>query len=190
MSVSNKINEFKERLKSLDPSLKGKSENILDIIENKSGYIEIKGKLYRIETVHKYTTKNEFWHEVVLLNLQDLTTSYLEIYVDDVLELSICHESEKTTPAKAGISTDKVEEISEDGRGYIFYDGDKYDYDDDYKLKFIKNSNEEPIKFYTYEFESAKGLMLSIDEWDEGDGDYSYELFVSTKINEADIKLI
>ncbi|HIP33749.1 MAG TPA: DUF4178 domain-containing protein [Bacteroidia bacterium] len=188
--MNKNLSEIKRKLALLNPDLKSQSNNILDIIKNKSGYIEIKRVLYKIEAVHRYETKNEHWHEVVLTNLETLSTSYLELYVDDVLEMSICHESEKVTPAKVGINMDKVEEISENEDGSVLFYGERFYYDDDYKIKFIKKSNEEAIKFYTYEFESLDGKLLSIDEWDEGDGQYSYELFVSEIIEQTEINLI
>lgn len=158
----------------------------------KNSFIKINNNLYKIEDSYTYTYKNESWKEFQLLNLKTGEIKYIEIEEDDVIKAYFTEEKIKLNDLN--VSADKIESIADNEKGSVSYKGIVFEYEDDYKVIFKRDGKDKTEKVYLYEFESTNKnsayTYLTVEEWDEGDNEYSYEVFLSKEIPINNIEII
>lgn len=151
-------------------------------------FLRISGETFLIEDNYIYSYKSDSWKEFQLINLRTGELRYLEIEEDDVI--TACITTSKIERRNFPISMDDVEEISENEDGYVKINGETFYYEDDYKIKFKREGREKTEEAYLYEFETESGKYLTIEEWNEGDDEYSYEIFISQNLPMNTIEIL
>jgi hypothetical protein len=83
-----------------------------------------------------------------------------------------------------------LESIADEERGTVLYSGVRYHYSEDDTwagLFYSGDSDALPVRFY--EFESNKGLSLTIEAWVD-DADVEREAFLSRELNVKNITVL
>ena len=157
------------------------------------------GSTYFIQEINKYQETSEdysklkdyFITELTCLCLETGTVGYFEWEIDDELELSITLEQIKFKQLAdddgRSIDEDDLDQIVED-EDCIVYDGETFDYDDDWAAVYRRNGKEEQV--YMYEFvNDLSSMFLTIEEWQDGDKE-EYRIYISKPVNPAELTLI
>lgn len=179
--------QFKE-LRTLKKVEDCSKYSVLDLKEG--SFFVLESKMYKVISVSTYTEKSGFqWKELECYCINEDTTVYIEIEKDDYIEvyMTIKELSMKDLNKNA----DQIEEMSEQERGVIVYDNVNFSYEDDYGATWRKEN--EIYKVYFYDFESselkAKGITLTVEEWDLGHNEYEYKAYLSKEIYQDSIKI-
>jgi hypothetical protein len=163
--------EFKQRfdeLRTLQATPKAERYS-LKLTDIKLGsFLKVDDVMYKVVDTYKYKYKKEKWVELKLYSLVDETTKFLEVEVDDEIELTLTEEQLKLRSlniSKADLSNIRSEDDADD----ISYNGKKFIYEDNYPVKFKKKDDADWQKCYLYEFEAGnKGRKeyITIEDWD------------------------
>lgn len=161
--------------------------------QDKTCIVERAGKYFEFSEDFKKKKKYN-WTELRLFCIETGETINIEWEIDDDIEISVTLKEIKFRDLKddegADIDEDDLDEICEKG-WEIFYKGKRFKYDDDYAAKYYRGfSKESDEKLYVYEFLANNKEMISIEEWDSGSGDESYEIFVSRSASEDEFELL
>lgn len=175
---------------------------------NKGGYISFDGQNWLVGSVSKYLDvkwstfkkrkKDYFVTELELFSLKTGKKTYLEWEFDDSLEVYQTTKEIKLNQLTSNgqkIKKNVLEGISEEEEGDIKYLGEVYSYieDDTWAALYFKDEGTTggiPVRFY--EFESKKGINLTVEVWyDEvGDDRPEREAFLSTEISSSKIEIL
>jgi len=166
------------------------------------GFLRYQGKTWVIERAGKY---NEFsddfkkkkkynWTELRLFCIETGETRNIEWEIDDDIEISVTLKEIKFRDLRddegKDIDEDDLDEICDKG-WEIFYKGKRFKYDDDYASKYYRDFSEDSDeKLYVYDFLAHDKEMISIEEWDSGSGDESYEIFISRSASEDEFEVL
>lgn len=185
------LNDYKLRFQKLRELNANKtSERFIKPIEElkKGSFIKIYGELFLIEDEYQYKASGDVWKEFQLFEIKTGNIKYLEVEKDDVI--SLCLTTKEIKRRNFPVSMDDVENMSEEEEGEIRLEGITYFYEDDYKAKFSRNGSDRKEEVYLYEFESDNREYLTIEEWQESNGEYSYEIFLSKDLNLSAIEVL
>lgn len=161
--------------------------------QEKTWIVERAGKYYEFSDNFKNKKKYN-WTEFRLFSIETGETINIEWEVDDDIEIFVTIKEIKFKDLRddegADIDEDDLDEICEK-EWEIFYKGKRYNYDDDYAAKYYRDfSKESDEQLYIYEFMAHDKEMISIEEWDSGSGDESYEIFISRSASEDEFELL
>ena len=169
---------------------------------NVGGFVKYQEKTWIVERAGKYfefsdnfnKKKKYNWTEFRLFSIETGETINIEFEIDDDIEISVTLKEIRFKDLRddegADIDEDDLDEIAEKG-WEIFYHGKRFDYDDDYAAKYYRDFSEESDeRVYVYEFVAHDKEMISIEEWDSGSGDESYEIFLSRAASENEFEVI
>lgn len=185
------LNDYKLRFQKLRELNANKTfERFIKPIEElkKGSFIKIYGELFLIEDEYQYKVSDDVWKEFQLFEIKTGNIKYLEVEKDDVI--SLCLTTKEIKRRNFPVSMDDVENMSEEGEGEIKFEGITYFYEDDYRAKFSRNGSHRREEVYLYEFESDNREYLTIEEWQESNGGYSYEIFLSKDLNLSALEIL
>lgn len=165
-------------------------------------FLRFEGKTWVVEQAGLY---NEFsdsfkkkkkynWTEYRLFSIETGEIKNIEWEIDDDIEISVTLKEIKFRDLRddegADIDEDDLDEICDKG-WEIFYRGKRFNYDDDYAAKYYRDFSEESGEnIYVYEFVAHDDEMISIEEWDSGSGNESYEIFLSRAASEDEFEVL
>jgi hypothetical protein len=172
-----------DELRSMKPVSQDERYKLKVTDLQEGSFIKLNNKTYKVTDEFVYRYKKDRWTELQLMCVEDESIIYIEIEVDDEVEIYLTETELKLR--EIGVSKSDLEELV-DEEGSIKYGGIKYWYEDDYKVKFSRASDEDNTEdVYIYEFESDNDEYLTIEEWDG-----SYEVFLSTELNKKRLEIV
>ena len=172
------------------------------------GYIAFDNQNWKVLSLSKYLDvkwssfkkrkKDYLITELELFSLKSGKITYLEWEFDDELEIYQTTQEIKLKELTFNgqkIKKNVLEDISEEEEGDIKYKGEVYSYMEDYTwagLYFKDESVKEGIPVRFYEFESNKGISLTVEMWyDEvGDDRPEREAFLSCELSSNKIEIL
>ncbi len=172
------------------------------------GYIAFDNQNWKVLSLSKYLDvkwsnfkkrkKDYLVTELELFSLKSGKTTYLEWEFDDELEIYQTTQEIKLKELTFNgqkIKKSVLEDISEEEEGEIKYKGELYSYMEDYTwagLYFKDESSQEGIPVRFYEFESKRGISLTVEMWYEevGDDRPQREAFLSCELSPTKIEIL
>ncbi|HEX7049796.1 MAG TPA: DUF4178 domain-containing protein [Longimicrobiales bacterium] len=157
-------------------------------------YFRLDNRTYRVEESNSYREtsedhtrvyEDEAWTELRIFCLESGETRYLEWEEDDAVEASITVRAlefrDVRDDAGAAVDEDDLDTIVEE-EDSLFLDGREFVYDDDYAAVFERAGKSEFA--YFYDFVSADGDWLTIEEWTDPaqPGREEYTLWLSRSV--------
>jgi len=161
--------------------------NLLTVKDLKQGsFFKYSEAIFEVISISKYTEKSgSFWNEIEAYSIIEDKVIYFEWEEDDYIEASITLKELKMN--QLDLSIEEIEEISEKESGSIKYNGNKYEYEDDYGAKWEKG--QESYKVYFYDFIRGSEI-LTVEEWKLAKKQYEYKAYISKEIVPKEIHII
>lgn len=174
-----------EELRTLVPTPKALRHS-LKITDLRIGsFLKIDGVMYKVVDEYTYRHKKEEWPEYKLMNMVDESIVYIEVEVDDDVEVYFTDKTMKMQ--NIGLTrTDIATIMEEDEFRDLFYDGRKYEYEDNYPVKFKRKNEKNWQTFHAFEFEASGGRCITIENWDSGE----QEVHHSTKLSNGRLEIV
>jgi hypothetical protein len=137
-----------------------------------------------VQAKHLYVEDGFEWHELECERGAEKV--WIEIEMDDELELSICRD--KMSIKDAGFSVDDLERIERDDDGKLTVNGVKYIFEDWGEATFYRNQNRSQGEQFKYwDFESKDGRkFLTVERW----GQREYQVFLSEELRPSQYRII
>ncbi len=183
--------ELIRKLKNPIPKENRHKYSIKDI--KKNGFIKIDDKLYHVLPYGKFFDKKDEWFELKITCIDTGKSTYLEWEEDDELEIFLSIKELDFSDLK----DDENEEIDEDDLNQItqeeddiFFNGKKFEYEDDYKASYLRARDNKKFHIYLYEFEAKNGQNITIENWSNNDERPDYEIWLSKEIPSKSIEII
>lgn len=163
------------------------------IFDGKTWIIKQIGKYYEFSDDFKKKKKYN-WTELRMFAIETGEVKNIEWEIDDELEIVITSEklvfSQLKDDEGENIDEDDLDEIA-DNKWSILYNGIEYEYSDDYAAKYYLDcKNEDSDNLYSYDFMSKDKTMITIEEWDSGSGDETYEIYTSRTADESEFEFL
>ena len=168
----------------------------------KGSIISFGAETFRVESLAVYQEGNEKFTkrkdykatEFKLFSLDTGEISYVEWEEDDgevkmyrtIGEISF-HQIKDDEGV--GVDEDDLDQIVDD-EDVIFVGGKKFRYDDDWAAFYSLDGNPDEEKLYLYEFKTADGIYLTVEEWNSGSGEEEYQLWFSKEIDPMAVEII
>ncbi len=138
--------------------------------------------------------KKYHWTELRMFAIETGEVKHIEWEIDDELEIVITSEKLDFSRLKDDedeeIDEDDLDEIAEN-KWSIMYNGTEYAYSDDYGAKYYPDGKSKAgDKLYLYDFLSRDKQMITIEEWDSGSGDETYEIYTSRVASESEFEIL
>ena len=137
-----------------------------------------------VQAKHLYVEDGFEWHELECERGAEKV--WIEIEMDDELELSICRN--RMNIKDAGFSVDDLEQIERDDKGTLTVDGVKYTFEDWGEASFYRNQDRSRAEQFKYwDFESKDGrTFLTVERW----GQREYQVFLSEELRSSQYRII
>ena len=137
-----------------------------------------------VQAKHLYVEDGFEWHELECERGAEKV--WIEIEMDDELELSICRN--EMSIKDAGFSVDDLERIERDDDGKLTVNGVKYRFEEWGKAIFYRNQNRSQGEQFKYwDFESKDGRkFLTVERW----GQREYKVFLSEELRPSQYRII
>ncbi|MBC2603370.1 DUF4178 domain-containing protein [Puniceicoccus vermicola] len=137
-----------------------------------------------VKSRHLYEEDGFVWYE--LEGEKGIDPVWIEIEEDDELELSICLNKLKLS--EIGVTGSDINEIGDQGKGFIDFDGMKFIFEESGKARFFRNGDRSSggEKFRYWDFETKDGMRyLSVERW----GAEEYVAYISEPLRLGQIKI-
>jgi hypothetical protein len=163
------------------------------VFDDKTWVIRQIGKYYEFSDDFK-KKKKYHWTELRMFAIETGEVKHIEWEIDDELEIVITAEKLDFSQLKddegEAIDEDDLDEIAEN-KWSILYNGTEYAYSDDYGAKYYPDCKSKAgDKLYLYDFLSRDKQMITIEEWDSGSGDETYEIYTSRIASESEFEIL
>jgi hypothetical protein len=174
-----------EELRTLIPTPKA-SRHALKITEIKTGsFLKIDGVMYKVVDEYLYKHKKEEWPEYKLMNLVNESIIYIEVEVDDDVDVYLTDKESKLQSiglTRADIASIKADDDFHD----IVYENRKYEYEDNYQVQFKRKNDVNWQSFHAFEFEASGGRCITIEDWEDGEQQVQH----STKLSKGRLEIV
>jgi hypothetical protein len=149
------------------------------------GYLRIDEGVYRVDGRYRYVVgKNDEWYELALFNLGDCSTTYLEWYEDDGLELSLQHE--ELSLQDVGVTKEMLARFDDDEAGRFVFRGISYVYKESDAAIFYRDPEDEGEKLYYWDFKGSDSTTLGFERW----GTSEYKVYLSRKLPQVNVEIL
>jgi hypothetical protein len=137
-----------------------------------------------VQAKHLYVEEGFEWHELECERGAEKV--WIEIEMDDELELSICRN--QMSIEDAGFSVDDLERIERDDEGKLTVNGVKYTFEDWGEANFYRNQDRSRGERFKYwDFESKDGRkFLTVERW----GQREYQVFLSEELRPSQYRIM
>jgi hypothetical protein len=163
------------------------------VFDNKTWIIRQIGIYYEFSDDFK-KKKKYHWTELRMFAIETGEVKQIEWEFDDELEIVITSEKLDFPQLKDDegerIDEDDLDEIA-DNKWSILYNGTEFAYSDDYGAKYYPDCKSKASdNLYLYDFLSQDKQMITIEEWDSGSGDETYEIYTSRIAAESEFEIL
>lgn len=139
-----------------------------------------------VKTRHRYSDGGQPWYELVCEG------GNREVLVEwerdgSKVEVSVGFAEDNPRLKELGLSKDVLHAIDDEEEGQFEWDGTTWHYQDSGEATFFEDDGRRGEAYYGWDFESDDGKRyISIEKWD---GERKFDVYVSWKINPAQIEI-